>query len=371
MGYHRFGQFFQAAFAFGAVLAASCVSSYADSIVIPSEFTNKQGPSTLGTVSPGNFRFHIVYDAQEFPPQRVQITQLAVRPKAIAQAAAPLYPDLTVSLATTTEQLLPNLDANLQAANDVTVVFQGDLETSSDGPTGASPRPFDFTIPLSTPFTYHPSEGNLFVDFDAPFAFSEPPQWDAAPAGGRVILSINGVAQVDSRYPIMQFEFTPIGPLGDFDGNNALDAVDIDTLTAELLAPQHDHSRPSFDLNGDKVVDQQDHQVWIKDLRYTWFGDANLDGEFNSTDLIVTFGAGEYEDDIPGNSGWAEGDWNADGDFDTSDLIVAFADGGYEQGVRAAIQAVPEPSCAVLAVTSLLALSITRGRVRCQHRVAV
>lgn len=58
-------------------------------------------------------------------------------------------------------------------------------------------------------------------------------------------------------------------------------------------------------------------------------GDANSDGVFDSTDLIAVFQVDEYEDDVVGNSTWAEGDWNCDGDFDTQDLIAAFQVGNY------------------------------------------
>lgn len=64
-------------------------------------------------------------------------------------------------------------------------------------------------------------------------------------------------------------------------------------------------------------------------------GDANLDGVFNSTDLVLVWQAGEYEDTIPGNSTWAEGDWNGDGDFNTSDIIKAFQCGSYVNGAAA------------------------------------
>ena len=84
------------------------------------------------------------------------------------------------------------------------------------------------------------------------------------------------------------------------------------------------------------------------------YGDSNLDGEFNSSDLVEVFAAGEYEDGIAENSYWTTGDWNSDGDFDSSDLVVAFRDGRYEEGP--AVNAVPEPSSAVLLIIGLLAL---------------
>ena len=70
-------------------------------------------------------------------------------------------------------------------------------------------------------------------------------------------------------------------------------------------------------------------------------GDANLDGVFNSTDLVAVFKVSEYEDQIDKNSSWTSGDWNGDFEFDSSDLVTAFQYGAYEE--TAAI-AVPEPS---------------------------
>ena len=106
----------------------------------------------------------------------------------------------------------------------------------------------------------------------------------------------------------------------------------------------------AFDLTSDGLVDTDDRDRWIEELRMTWYGDANLDGEFNSGDLVSLFSAGEFEDAIALNSIWTTGDFNGDGDFDSSDLVAAFADGGFEQGPRAggaATQTVPEPTCAV------------------------
>ncbi|MCA9216514.1 MAG: hypothetical protein KDB27_25770, partial [Planctomycetales bacterium] len=59
-------------------------------------------------------------------------------------------------------------------------------------------------------------------------------------------------------------------------------------------------------------------------------GDANLDGRFDTQDLVTVFQANEYEDGIVANSTWSEGDWTCDGDFSTSDLVAAFQAGNYE-----------------------------------------
>ncbi|MCA9217191.1 MAG: hypothetical protein KDB27_29180 [Planctomycetales bacterium] len=68
----------------------------------------------------------------------------------------------------------------------------------------------------------------------------------------------------------------------------------------------------------------------------TLVGDANLDGVFDSQDLVTIFQANEYRDDIPDNSTWSEGDWTCDGDFDTDDLVAAFQAGRYELPAAAA-----------------------------------
>ena len=59
-------------------------------------------------------------------------------------------------------------------------------------------------------------------------------------------------------------------------------------------------------------------------------GDANLDGRFNTADIVQILQAGKYEDGIPDNATWEEGDWNGDGDFDTLDLVLALTFGLYE-----------------------------------------
>jgi hypothetical protein len=97
-------------------------------------------------------------------------------------------------------------------------------------------------------------------------------------------------------------------------------------------------------------------------------GDANLDGLFNSTDLIQVFQAGKYEDEIVGNSSWTTGDWNWDDEFDSGDLVAAFQAGGYEKA-RGAENSVPEPqSCVCIAGAATLVLVFGRSRVRCQEK---
>jgi hypothetical protein len=127
---------------------------------------------------------------------------------------------------------------------------------------------------------------------------------------------------------------------GDFNGDGNLDAADIDVLTAQVIAGNHP---PQFDLGNDGKVDEADRRTWIKEIRKTWYGDANLDGEFSSADFVAVFVIGEYEDALVKNSTWSDGDWNGDQEFNSSDFVVAFSDGGFELGPVPA-HAVPEPA---------------------------
>ncbi len=138
---------------------------------------------------------------------------------------------------------------------------------------------------------------------------------------------------------------------GDFDGNGLLTSSDIDLLSAAV----RDGGPPTpFDVNRDGQVDQLDREEWVVDLKRTYFGDSNLDGEFNSGDLIFVLSQGEYEDGVVGNSTWSSGDWNGDGEFESGDFITALQFTGYELGPRQAVAAVPEP--AALGVSALAGL---------------
>jgi hypothetical protein len=146
--------------------------------------------------------------------------------------------------------------------------------------------------------------------------------------------------------------------LGDFNGNGVLDAADIDALSAEVRTG---NNTARFDLTGDNLVNGADRDNWVNVQRRTYYGDSNLDGEFNSSDLVNVFVAGQYEDAAVNNSTWATGDWNGDGEFNSSDFVTAFTAGGYEIGPRPPVNAVPEQS-SLLAVLIGVTLVVRRRR---------
>jgi hypothetical protein len=170
------------------------------------------------------------------------------------------------------------------------------------------------------------------------------------------------VVETNGRNPgANDFEFKGRSSVvnGDFNGDGDLSAADIDALTTEVKAGTN---MPRFDVTGDGRVDAADRTQWVNVLAKTYFGDSNLDGEFNSADFVVVFTAGEYEDAVAGNSTWAEGDWNGNMEFESGDFVEAFTAGGYEKGPRPAAAAVPEPAACTLALIGLGAMLLRRGR---------
>lgn len=122
---------------------------------------------------------------------------------------------------------------------------------------------------------------------------------------------------------------------GDMNGDGAVDVSDIDRIT-EAVRGQED----GYDLNQDGVLDELDRMHLLEHVLGTAFGDATLDGFFDSGDLVTVFLSGTYESDK--FAGWAQGDWNGDARFDSADLVLALRTGSYRADATAL--AVPEPS---------------------------
>jgi hypothetical protein len=134
---------------------------------------------------------------------------------------------------------------------------------------------------------------------------------------------------------------------GDLDRNGTVNAADIDLLCAAIRRDDE-----LFDLNGDGLRNVDDLVYFVESVLRTSVGDANLDGTFNSSDLVKALQAGEYEDGVANNSTWEEGDWNCDGEFSTQDLVLALQRGGYVAAGR--------PAAAVDAVLGAIGAAIER-----------
>jgi hypothetical protein len=112
---------------------------------------------------------------------------------------------------------------------------------------------------------------------------------------------------------------------GDFHHDNALDARDIDAVAAAMR-----NDDPLADLDGDGQSTTGDILALVRDIMGSTIGDVNLDGLFNSSDLVIMFAVGQFEDTLAGNSSWVSGDLNGDLEFNSSDLVFAFQIGGYQ-----------------------------------------
>ncbi len=116
--------------------------------------------------------------------------------------------------------------------------------------------------------------------------------------------------------------------LGDFNGDGAVDASDIDAVVGVIRAGTND---PAYNLTGESppIVDKADMDELVWNLvfvngnpltRGTSYGDANLDGSVNDADLsllLANWGIGGV--------GWAEGSFCCNNESDDNDLSLLLA----------------------------------------------
>lgn len=69
---------------------------------------------------------------------------------------------------------------------------------------------------------------------------------------------------------------------GDQDADDVLNAADADMFAGRSRGDCLVTSLPmtTFDRNHEEGVTLEDFRVWVKDLKHTWLGDANADGDF-------------------------------------------------------------------------------------------
>ncbi len=175
--------------------------------------------------------------------------------------------------------------------------------------------------------------------------------------------STDGFYQARYDFVISTNDRAPSGQ--DLNGDGQVNVADLEMLQKGI---REDWPAPALNLDGLNDANADDITRWLtvaaqaQGLPQPYAkGDANLDGQFNSTDLVRVFQAGEYEDAATGNSGWSEGDWDGNGEFGSQDLIAAFQDGRYASSTLAV--AVPEP-VATSAALLLFLLGVCQSRSR-------
>ena len=111
----------------------------------------------------------------------------------------------------------------------------------------------------------------------------------------------------------------------DVDANGSSDVGDINAMCMAIRT-----GNGGIDFDDDQTVSLADFRILIRDGFDTVLGDANLDGRFDSTDLVAIFVAGAFEVVNDEARSWSQGDWNCDGNFTTLDLVMALQSGGYK-----------------------------------------
>lgn len=149
-----------------------------------------------------------------------------------------------------------------------------------------------------------------------------------------------------------QFLYPFVRTPGDFDADSLLTIQDVDLLSAEIDSPE---PRLWFDLNDDGMVDQDDRSVWVSDLKKTFFGDANLDGQVDAADLNNLALSWQVND----ATSWAQGDFDGDGNVGATDLNSLALN--WRKG-SAEAASVPEPSSTpILLIVGFLTLTLRRN----------
>jgi hypothetical protein len=113
----------------------------------------------------------------------------------------------------------------------------------------------------------------------------------------------------------------------DWNEDQRIDSHDVNRLAAAIVGSESD---PQFDVNQDQQIDRHDLRYFLEERLQSSLADVNLDGRFDSSDLVSLFQAGKYS--MNEGASWSEGDFDGDGFFTTSDLVLTFATSVYDTG---------------------------------------
>jgi hypothetical protein len=131
---------------------------------------------------------------------------------------------------------------------------------------------------------------------------------------------------------------------GDFNADGLVNATDIDLLLAARGSDEPD----IFDIVPDNTIDDLDAQYWVETIVGTRFGDVNLDGRIDLSDLNAV------RNHFGGAGGWAAGDSDGSGLVDLPDLNAVRNEFGF-----VAASSVPEPASLALGVIAAASVLLT------------
>jgi hypothetical protein len=137
-------------------------------VVVPNyAATNQPAGNGEGAFRTGT-RHQEVYGAAEFPPYPIIITQIQWRPDSLTggPVSNAVIGNIQINLSTTSRSAdgLEGTFANNSGPDDA-IVYSGALTLNTaftNLPNGT--KAFDMTVPLQSPFTYNPANGNLLLD---------------------------------------------------------------------------------------------------------------------------------------------------------------------------------------------------------------
>lgn len=150
------------------------------------------------------------------------------------------------------------------------------------------------------------------------------------------------------------------GIAGDMTGDSLLSDDDIDELFHAISIGDYD---PFYDINEDLELTKADMDALVIGLLHSNYGDLNLDGSVNATDLNLmepNFGST--------NAGWALGDLNGNRSVTIGDLVIMAE---HYDDLPAGLSGSQEPQGAALLANAPVPSAASQGFVRLGHIKAV
>jgi hypothetical protein len=211
--------------------------------------------------------------------------------------------------------------------------FVGDLVNDAELNPGSSPG----TLTVTGDFTQRPN-GKLTMEIVSPL-LSEIVYSQSSDQ-----LAVEGTLTLDGELSVLALHgYSP----SRFERFQLFDAK---TVTGEFTAIDVPSLDDGLVWNLRNLYTRGELSVIPKEI-----GDSNLDGTFNSGDLVQVFVAALYE--TGRTADWSQGDWNQDDVFDSGDLVMAFQANTYS----AAVVAVPEPNPGCQLFVAFIALLCKRS----------